>query len=136
MADGAIEVVRTPRSSRYWVPLAGTVFTLVWAATEVSRGETPWTFALLIVWVGAALLGRIPVVIANEEGLRLRGRRMTPWSEVSEVKPAEDNGWQHQLPSVQLKDGLSIPFEPLTPEQLAAVNILLERSRGSPPESS
>lgn len=95
MADDPTQVIRTPRSSRFWVPLAGTVVNLGWAATEISRGQAPWTLALLIIWVGAALLGRIPVVIANEQGIRLRGRRLTPWSMVASVKPAEDNGWQH-----------------------------------------
>ena len=121
VVDSADHVVRMQPASRRWLLIAGIVLTLWWAASQMSRGQAPWSLALLVIWLGAVLRSRIPVVVTNADGIRLQGRRFTPWSQVASIQPAEDNGWMHQLPEAILTDGRRLPIEPLTPQQLQEI---------------
>lgn len=129
---GDAEVLRERPAYLPWLLLGIGVLILGMTALQLIRGRVPWSAALLALLIASAFVARRPVVIANREGIRLRGRRFTSWPEVAAVRPADENGWKHQMPSLVLKDGQRFGLEPLSSRQIDQLQRLLERF-GDPP---
>ncbi len=73
---------------------------------ELSNSQIPYGIVLTLIWlVWAYQMWAVPVLQGSEQGGRLNGRKLAPWSEVAADVPVPDDGWQNRTPELVLKNG-------------------------------
>ena len=91
--------------------------TLVFAAA--------WTALAVNIWV-------VPNIVISDQGVRFRGRRIIPWSQVVEivVRPSRE-GQKHNPPDLLLCEGVRTPLSCLDASQADGLRSLARRN-GAP----
>jgi len=83
-----------------------------------------WTALAVTVWV-------VPKIVISDEGVRFIGRRIIPWSQVTDVVARPVGRWPKSAPVLVLRDGHRKSLSEFSDTQIDGLRTLA-REHGSP----